>query len=174
MNLKQKIFLIAGLFLVIIVILILAVLKPLILEIKKTSASAKESREKLLILENTNQDYLKQVESDYNQISDNLALVKSGLINSEQAVDFFMALEGVASATSNSLEIKASEFPVITLNLTGNFPNLMRFLGWLESNKYFLDVDLIQLKGITEEETIEGISANDVKSTIKIKLYTEK
>ena len=174
MNIKQKIYLISGLFLVAIIILMLGVVKPLALEIKKASASAKESREKLLLLEKTDQNYLRQVELDYKEINDNLFSAKSGLIDGAQAVNFFMALEEVAYSVSNRLEIKATEFPSITLNLMGSFPNLMRFSGWLESGKYFLDVDSIQIKRISEGETIEGFSAGDVKSTIKIKLYTKK
>jgi len=173
MNIKQKTYLISALFMVLIIILALGVIKPLMLEIEKASATAEESREKLLLLEKTDQDYLKQVESDYKEINDNLGLIKSGLIDSEEAVDFFMALEGVAYFVSNRLEIKATEFPSITLNLMGSFPNLMRFSDWLESGKYFLDIDSIQVRRISEGETIEGLSAGDVKSTIKIKLYTK-
>jgi len=173
MNIKQKTYLISALFMVLIIILALGVIKPLMLEIEKASATAEESREKLLLLEKTDQDYLKQVESDYKEINDNLGLIKSGLIDSEEAVDFFMALEEIASSVSDKIEIKATEFPVITVNLMGSFPNLMRFLGWLESGKYFLDIDSIQVRRISEGETIEGLSAGDVKSTIKIKLYTK-
>ena len=174
MDIKQKTYLISALFLVLIIILALGVIKPLMLEIKKASATAEESREKLLLLEKTDQDYLKQVESDYKEINDNLGLIKSGMIDSEEAVDFFMALEEIASSVSNKIEIKATEFPVITVNLMGTFPNLMRFLGWLESGKYFLDLDLVQIKRIGEGETVEGFSAGDVRTTVKINLYSEK
>jgi len=174
MNIKQKICLISALFLVLIVILTLGVIKPLISEIKKASATAEESRERLLLLEKTDQDYLKQVESDYKEINDNLDLIKSGFVDSKRAVDFFMALEEIASSISEKIEIKATEFPVITINLMGSFPNLMRFLGWLESGKYFLDVDLLQIKRIGEGETVEGFSAGDIRATVTIKLYSEK
>ena len=50
MNAKQKIFLIAGIFIILIILLFFGAVKPIISEIKKASASVKENREKLLLL----------------------------------------------------------------------------------------------------------------------------
>ncbi len=173
MDIKQKTYLILGVFLIVIVFLFLGAVKPMILEIKNASAEAGQSRGKLLLLEKTDQDYLEQIEIDYKEINDNVNLIKSGLISNNQAVNFFMELEKIASATSNHLEIRATEFPVLTLNLTGTFPGVMKFLGWLENGNYFLDVYFIQLKLIGEAEAAEGTSLGEIKVNIKIKVYTK-
>ncbi|MFZ5559198.1 MAG: hypothetical protein ACOZAL_00130 [Patescibacteria group bacterium] len=173
MNIKQKIFLTSGIICIIIIFLFWSGVKTLVLEIKKASALAKESQQRLLSLEKTDQNYLKQLETDYKEISNNLTLLKSGLIDSNQAVSFFMALEEAASSTSNKIEIKAEDFPSLNIELIGSFPNLMRFLGWLENGKYFLEIDSIQTRAIGEREIIEGFSPGDVKTTLKLKIYTK-
>lgn len=174
MNIKQKIFLASGLILIIIIFLLLGGLKPIVLEIKRTSTLVRESQQRLLSLEKTDPNYLKQLEADYKEINNNLALLKSGLIDGNQAVSFFVALEEAASSTSNRLEIKAGEFPSLTLELIGSFPNLMRFLGWIENGKYFLEINSIQTRAVGDKEINEGFSFGDVKTTLKIKIYTKK
>lgn len=174
MNIRQKIYLATGLALIIVILLFWGVVKPLLLEIQITSTSVKERNEKLLILTRTNQDYLKQLESDYNDIKEDISLIKSGFLDVDKVVDFFIYLENIAFNTSNELEIEAKDFPVFTLYLLGDFPNLMKFLGWLENSKYFVDLDLIQIKrfaekGLSLEE--EAVSIGNIKTTLKIKTY---
>lgn len=174
MNAKQKLFLIAGIFILLIIFLFFGAVRPMIYEIKKASASVKENREKLLLLENTDQEYLKQVEADYRDISNNLNIVQSGLINKEQAVNFFIFLEQTASATFNKLKINAVGFPDLNLDLEGSFPDLMKFVGLLENGKYFIDVDSIDIRETAIKETLEGgPSSENIKASMKIKVYTE-
>jgi len=175
MNAKQKIFLIAGIFIVLIIFLFFGAVKPMIYEIKKASASVKENREKLLLLENTDQDYLKQVEADYKDISNNLNTIQSSLIDKEQAVNFFIFLEQTASSTFNKLKINTVEFPNLTLDLEGSFTDLMKFVGLLENGKYFIDVDSISIRETAIKETLEGgPSSENIKAVMKIKVYTQK
>lgn len=174
MNIKQKIYLTSGLFVIVIVFIFLGLVKPLIKEIEKASVSARDNRDRLLILERTDKDYLKQIEVDYEDVNTNLAVVKSGLIDKDQAVSFFMALEDAAFLSSNKIEIKATEFPTLTLDIGGTFPNLMRFVGWLENGKYFLDIDSMEIRQMTERDITEGFSAEYVKTNLEIKAYTKK
>lgn len=177
MNIKQKIYLVSGLILVIIILLFWGIIRPLVLEIKTASASLKERNEKLIILEKTDQEYLKQLELDYNDIEEDIALIKSGFLNTDQIVDFFVDLENIASSTFNNLEIEVEEFPFFNLNLLGDFSSLMKFLGWLENSKYFVDVYLIQIRQFTEKElSLEKerpSSVGEIKSVLKIKAYTK-
>lgn len=174
MNTKQKIYLISGLILILVVFLFFGIIRPFISEIKNASATVGQSREKLLLLERTDPNYLKQIESDYNDINGNLGVVRAGLIDKDKAVDFFVALEEFANSTSNQLQIKATEFPSLTLDVVGDFSNLMKFMGWLEKGKYFLDIESVQIRGVSEGEVAEGFSAGDVKTTLRIKVYTKK
>ena len=173
MNAKQKICIIAGFILVAMALLFFLVIKPMIFEINKVSATVIQSRDKLLLIETTDQNYFKQIESDYKEITDNIVVVKAGLIDNNQAVGFFMDLEKIASLTYNELKIDASNFSVLDLTLTGDFPNLMRFLGWLEKGKYFLDVKSLDSRQIIEKELLTETSG-DIRTNIKIKVYTKK
>lgn len=177
MNIKQKICLVSGLILVIAVFLFWGPVKLLILEIRTTSALVQGRNEKLLILEKTDQDYLKQLESEYKDIEEDISLVKSAFLEPGEAVDFFIELENISFSTFNKLEIQAGDFPSFTLYLLGDFPSLMRFLGWLENGKYFIDVDSIQIRQFAEKgmvvEREETVSSKNIKTILKIRTYTK-
>jgi len=174
MNTNQKIYLTAGLAIIIVILLIWGIIRPLVLEIKITSNSVKERNEKLIVLRKTDQEYLRKLESEYNNIRQDISLVGSGFLNTDQIVDFFVDLENMALVTFNKLEIEAGELPSFTLFLLGSFPNLMKFLGWLENTKYFLDVDSVDIKGFSEEKSSlekEPLSVGDISTVLKIKLH---
>ena len=176
MNINQKIYLFSGSTLIIIILLIWGVVKPLILEIQDVSALVKERNEKLVVLQKTDQEYLKQLESDYLDVEKNISLIKSGFLDTDHAVDFFIELENIASSTSNELEIEASEFPLFTLYLLGDFPNLMKFLGWLENIKYFLDIDSVKTTQFTERDLFSKeaeVPAGKIKTVLKIRSYIQ-
>lgn len=176
MNIKQKIYLVFGFIIIICILLIWGVVRSLILEIQRTSVLAQERNEELLTLKSIDQNYLKQLESDYNDVEEDISLVKSNFLNSGQAVNFFITLEDIASSTSNNLKIEAGEFPFFTLYLTGDFPSLMKFLGWLENGKYFIGVDSIQIRQISEKELFpegEAPSIVSIGTTLKIRSYIE-
>jgi len=173
MSIKQKIYLLVGLMALIVVALIVGVVKPLFSDIKKTAASAEESRDKLISFEMIDKNYLQQIEEDYNDISGNLELVKTQLIDKSEAVRFFEALESIASSTGNGLEINASDFPSLTLSLVGSFSNFMKFLGWLENGDYFINVNSINITRASERGISEIITNNDVKANLIITVYTK-
>lgn len=171
MNVKQKIYLIFAGIVLIFTLLALFVVKPLFLEIKKTAASVLESREKLVSLETMDKKYVEGVEKDYEDISVKLIETKKQLIDKNEAVKFFEALESIASITSNEIEISASEFPSLTLSLFGTFPGFMKFLGWLENGEYFINVDLLNISRASAREDMEAVSEGMIKTTLKIKAY---
>jgi len=171
MNIKQKIYLIFACIILIFVLLALFAVKPLFLEIKKTVAFVLESREKLISLETMDKRYVEGVETDYEDINNKLIEIKKQFIDKNEAVKFFEALEFVASATSNEIEISASEFPSLTLSLAGTFPNFMKFLGWLENGEYFIDVGSVNISRVGATEDLENIPSGTTKTTLKIKAY---
>jgi hypothetical protein len=171
MSVKQKIYLIFACIALVFILLTLFVVKPLFLEIKKTAAFVLESREKLISLETMDKRYVEGVEKDYEDINAELAGIKEQLIDKNEAVKFFEALESVASATSNEIEISASEFPSLTLSLFGTFPNFMKFLGWLENGEYFINVNLLNISRASAREGLETIPEGMIKTTLKIKAY---
>jgi hypothetical protein len=173
MSIKQRIFLFSGLILIIATFLVWGVLNFLVVEIKKTSFLAQEKIEELASLEKIDLEYLRDLESYYNNIKEDLSLVKYGFLDPNQAVDFFMDLENISSSTRNrKLEIKAGEFPYFTLYLFGDFPSLMRFLGWLENGDYLIDVESIQIRRLTERDISFGekdISPGGIKTILQIR-----
>lgn len=178
MSLKQKIYLFSGLGLVIAILLIGGIVKPLLAEIKTTSILVEERNGKLGELEKTDQEYLKQLEADYTDIKQNISLIKSGFLDPNQAVNFFIDLEEIAESTSNDLKIEASEFPLFTIHLLGDFPGLMKFLGWLENSKHFLDINSIKIVKFAEKELFsnepELEKTGKIKTVLNIRSYIQE
>ncbi len=173
MSIGQKTYLVLAIGALILVILAVFVFKPLFLEIKTVSALALESREKFLSLEMMDKGYVGRVEREYEEINNRIGeIIKSAFVNKEKAVEFFEALESLASTTGSQIEMNVSDFPIITVNLKGSFPSLMKFLGWLENGPYFISVNSINISRASarggEEETISG----KIRSTIKITVYS--
>ena len=107
MSVKQKIYLIFAGIVLIFTLLALFVVKPLFLEIKKAAVSVLESRERLISLETMDKRYVEGVGADYENINSKLIEIKKQLIDKNEAVKFFEALESAASVTSNEIEISA-------------------------------------------------------------------
>ena len=145
--------------------------KPLFLEIKKAAVSVLESRERLISLETMDKRYVEGVGADYENINSKLIEIKKQLIDKNEAVKFFEALESAASVTSNEIEISALEFPSLTLSLFGTFPDFMKFLGWLENGEYFINVDLLNISRASAREGPETIPEGTIKTILKIKVY---
>lgn len=177
MNIKQKIYLFSGLGLIIAILLIGTIVKSLLAEIKTTSVLVNERNGKLTELEKTDQEYLKQLEADYIDIEQNISLIKSGFLDPNQAVDFFIDLEEIADSTSNDLEIEVSEFPLFTIHLLGDFSGLMKFLGWLENSKYFLDINSIKIVKFTEKDLFSNEPEPEpgkIKTVLNIRNYVQE
>jgi hypothetical protein len=174
MNTGQKIYLLVGSMVLIVVAMIVGVVKPLFLDIKKTAVSAEESRDKLLSFETIDKNYLQQIEIETASFSDNLELVKSQLIDKAEAVKFFEAMELIASSTGNEIEINASDFPTLTLNLKGTFSNFMKFLGLLENGNFFINVNSIGLTKASGTGISETVSSNEIRADLKIIVYIKK
>jgi hypothetical protein len=155
MNTNQKIFLISGLIMMFVVLLIGLIIDPMVKEIKEISFSVKEKNGELIALKGADQDYLEQLEVDYEKTKQDISLVKLSFLDPDKAVDLIVELESFASLSFNELEIKDVRYPAFTLRLTGAFSNLMKYVGWLENSRYFVNINSIKMKRIKEGETVE-------------------
>lgn len=177
MNLNQKIYITAGIILILIILAMGFLIKPLIAEIKATSDSVSKENGKLDALKDIDKDYLTALESDYRNVKDNLLVFKINL-SEKQIIDFIVELEGVANNSLNNLEIKSADFPDFTLSLTGSLPNLMKFLGWLENNPYLVNIESINIRRLSEKDLVFKetalFSPGDVKTILEIKLPINK
>jgi hypothetical protein len=129
LSIKQKIFLVSGLLIIIIILLIGLVVKPLLGEIEETSFLVEESQEKLLLLKDADHRHLEQLEVEYEEIRNDISLVNSSFLEIDQVVDFIVGLETFASLSANKLEIKDVNYPIFSLQLISGFSNLMKYLG---------------------------------------------
>ena len=173
MNNNQKIVLLAGIIILAIVILSNFLIGPLIKELMATSVLAQEQNQNLLILKKTDKEYLRQIENDYKKIKEDISAYKIYL-SEKQIIGFIMDLEKAAFDSSSKLEIKSTKFPLFNLSLIGSFPNVMKFLGWLENNLYLVNVESVQMRGLTERDLIskqeELYTSGEVMVNLEIKL----
>lgn len=171
MNIKQKICLTSGLAIIIAILLFAFFVQPLLREIKSTSLSLEEKKEKLNILEKADQKYLEQLEIDYEEIKKDISLIESAFLDADRAVDFIVELETFASLTFNALEIRKVDYPIFSLRTAGGFSGLMKYLAWLENGRYFVSVDSINIRRIsTREVPTKEVSAGDVETILEINL----
>ena len=169
---NQKNYIVIACIAIVFILGILFVIKPFFLEIKDTAVIVLESRERLISLETMDKRYVEEIEKERVNINARLIEVKKQLIDKNEAVKFFEALEAIASSTDNGIEINASEFPSLTLSISGEFPGLMKFLGWLENGDYFINIDSVNISKIGISEDSENISSGKIKTTLKITAYT--
>lgn len=169
---NQKNYIVIACIAIVFILGILFVIKPFFLEIKDTAVIVLESRERLISLETMDKRYVEEIEKERVNINARLIEVKKQLIDKNEAVKFFEALEAIASSTDNGIEINASEFPSLTLSISGEFPGLMRFLGWLENGDYFINIDSVNISKIGISEDSENLSSGRIKTTLKITAYT--
>ncbi len=176
MNNHQKIYLTAGIFAIIIVLMVGFLICPMIREIKKNSILTTEDNQKLLSLKKIDIDYLKQIEFKYKKITEDLAMFKINLTE-KQIIDFIVELENNAARTSNDLEIKSAEYPIFNLILTGSFENLMKFIGWIENNPYLISIESMQTRKLTEKDLFsresELFSLGEIRTILQIKLPSQ-
>ncbi|MDP2947566.1 MAG: hypothetical protein Q8N88_05620 [Nanoarchaeota archaeon] len=176
MNNIQKIYVITGIMIIIIILMIGFLVKPLINEVKQTSILISEENQKLLIVQNADIDYLKKIENDYKRIKDGIAPFKVYL-NDDKTIDYIKEMEFAVNNISSYLDIRSANFPIFNLSLNGNFPNLMKFLGWLENSQYLVSVESMQIRKLNERDLISNdlkvFSVGDVNAILQIKLPVE-
>lgn len=171
LNIKQKTCLASGLLIIVIVLLVSLIVNPLLKEIKETSSLVKTNQEKLLLLKGADHKYLEQLKKEYEEIKNDILLVNSSFLEINQVVDFIMELEDFASTSSNRLEIKKVDYPAFNFQLIGSFSNLMRYLGWLENSKYFINIKSIQIGRVGERIFLfegEPVLSGSVRSILEV------
>ena len=74
-----------------------------------------------------------------------------------------------------SQEKQKFPFEEFGISLKGSFPNLIRYLVHLENMQWLVGVDSLgisKIKGVREESPA-GLSAGDIQTNLKIKVYTK-
>ena len=188
MNPKQKIYLTLSIILAICLVSGFLVIYPLINKIKSSSLAFIEKKETLEILEKEQIEF-NLLKEQYKKIEPELTKINQSLLNSEKTLDFIVALENIAEKANNNYEIKVTQlqkepkekfsFLTFQIYLWGSFPNLIKFLIYLENMPYWVETDQIQIRPITQEEIgtkkgLVNLSTGDVNTNLIVKVYTSQ
>lgn len=184
MTIKQKIVLSILLVVLTLFGLIFFLFRPLLAKVQKLSQIVEQ---KQVVIKNPDfqkqyQSQIAQLKADYQTIEPKLPLLKQSILEKEKAVEFIKVLENTASQTNLTQEIqvqvktkdkeekeKTKENALFfNLNLTGNFPDLLRFLEIIENAQYLLQVQKIQIKVLRDKEKqLTG----QIQSNVGLKVY---
>lgn len=188
MNPKQKIYLTLSIILAIYLLTGFLIISPLISKIKYSSLAFIEKKETLEILEKEQIEF-NLLKEQYKRIKPELTRIDQSLLNSEKTLDFIVALENIAEKANNNYEIKVTQlqkepkekfsFLTFQISLWGSFPNLIKFLVYLENVPYWVETDQIQIRPVGQEEIgikkgAVNLSAGDVATNLIVKVYTSQ
>lgn len=169
MQIKQKIYLNSIIIVLFAFGLIYLADKPLLAEIQQLSQLVEQQQ---VIIKNPDfqvkyQKQINQLKSDYEEIQPKLSLLKQSLLNKDKAVELIKILEKAAQLNNLGLNIQILPEEKDGLNfalfLTGNFPDLLRFLEYIENSQYTLKITSLQIKNLPKSEQIQ--------SNAEIKIY---
>lgn len=184
---QQKIYLNLIIFGLLICLVLTVVISPLINRVKENSQTFQEKQRILFILKEK-QDYLNQLQVDAQISQEYLEKIKGVFLQPEKAIDFITSLENIAWLTANQQEIQIlgstkeeeqTKRPSLSfqLSLWGNFPNLMRFLIELENMDYFVQVEQLRIRRLSERDIsgqkLSEFSAGDIETKMNILVYTQ-
>lgn len=169
MQIKQKIYLNSIIIVLFAFGLIYLADKPLLAEIQQLSQLVEQQQ---VIIKNPDfqvkyQKQINQLKSDYEEIQPKLSLLKQSLLHKDKAVELIKILEKAAQLNNLGLNIQILPEEKDGLNfalfLTGNFPDLLRFLEYIENSQYTLKITSLQIKNLPKSEQIQ--------SNAEIKIY---
>jgi len=189
----KKIYLASAAFSLLIIGLLFFPVWPLLKQIKATSLGLAQKKQDIDSFF-TNWQNLESSRQEYQEIQNQLK-EHSSFLPADSAIDFIMILENFAQMTENRQVISAvkkitptdsatdaSAFknPSFQITLWGSFPNLIKFLIYLENAPYFTKVDSLQINRLTErdltspEKETAGLKIGDVKSLINLTVYQKQ
>lgn len=179
----KKTYLISAAFLV--AILLAAFISSfLISQIRAESNKMFEAKQELNSF-NQNWRNLNTTKQESATIKDQLAQ-KTALLPTEDAINFILAVESSAQTTQNRETISVTPPPAkvdtnakntidFQISLWGNFPNLIKFLIYLENAPYLNSVNSLTIRRLTEADLgsadAAGSQAGDVNSVINLSTY---
>lgn len=185
MNTQRKIYLTLVILAVIIIVLLFFLIRPLVARVKTLSTDFIEKNNSLVSFEERGTGYLARLRGEYFDIEPQIPEINRYFLEPDKIIDFILAVEEIATLSSNYQEIKAAggskkeDILSFQISLWGSFPNLIKFLARLENMKYFVDIHSLQIAKVGErdrgglEEKGAMVSAGDVKSTINIGVYVK-
>lgn len=173
---NKKTYLTIAVFSGLIAIISLLLVWPLIKQIKTSGQELIQSQETMAIFFQ-NWRNLETSRQQSKEIEEKLAETKF-IMPADEAINFIVALENAALATNNSQEIsvltsKKEEAIDFQVTVNGSFPNLLKFMAYLENLSYYnqiasLQINRLESTQISPTKNIFGLTPGDVKSIIRL------
>lgn len=186
LTIRQKIYLTGGGSLVALVLFIGLIVSPLIDQIHQESQKLIQEQQ---TIDSFYRDWenLRDSQKSHKDFQENLAKFNV-LLPPAEAIKFITAAEDIAQKTQNQEDIsvleKTSGEPAAAsadamlgfqISLAGSFPDLIKFLVYLENASYYNDVNSLQISRVSYSESeakqAQGLKVGDVKSTINLSVY---
>lgn len=186
MEIKKKTYLVLTGIIVLFLAVVFLAAPFLVGEIKAAASKLALQKEGFGRIQGEQKDVLKW-KKEYQEIKPEVDKIINGFINKEGAIDFIMSLEKIAQETGNRYEIKVTEktdlaaqsidkktplqFIDFQISLWSGFPNLIRFMAYLDSLPYAKEIKNLQIQRISADDPIKGVKMGDVSSVINIRAY---
>ena len=182
MILKNKVKLLAAIFLALTILWVLFLIKPLYEDIKGGSQEIISKKQELFFLESKIENII-QFRKKYQEIKPNLERINSLLIKGGEPVDFIRFLERISQDSQISVKIYPSSVTKVEgdpwpsmnfrINTVGTLPNSLKFLEKLDSAPYLIKIQNLNIKKLTQEELPEGSISESVETNFIIKVFSK-
>lgn len=188
MTLKRKVIVSVVFFLILSILLIIFIISPLFLEIKKISLDFPVQKQNLATLEKEVEN-LQKFKKIWPEISLNLEKINQLFIDDPKVpIDFRYFWEKTARDSGVYLKISPAHLPqtadtdpwtstAFNFTSAGSFSNLLNFLEKLQSSDYLIEVQGLNITRLTEAELrsseFKQFSSGDTKAVILTKVYTK-
>lgn len=174
----KKIIILVCIFLLLFVGIVLVILVPTLINIKKTSAESYKLR---LILEQKYEQSLhsRVTKQRLAEVKETIADFDDFIFRSGDELKLITFLESLANkhnlnqtiTSSNLDKLGADRLAQISMNLTGNYDDVLQYITDLESSKYFISIEQMRIKPAFDKNgNTEPIAILDLTT----KLYVNK
>ncbi len=184
-NPKRKIFFTSALFIFLILGTIFCLVAPLFSTITKDSSEYLSQKEKLISVEKKKGE-LTNIEKTYADTEPNWAKIEAIFVKAEEPVGFIDFLERAAQQLNLSIQISLANKETekkpwpgmyFQIKTAGSFSNFMKFLENLESAPYLIEVENMDIKGVSGTQaglgTLKSLKTGDAQVTLDVKVYTK-
>lgn len=169
---KQKIYLTAFIWLAIFSLVIILIIVPLIAQIKNDGAELAQKKQDMEAFYKEWQS-LEKAQKDYQAMQGEINSLPAFMPTSE-ALKFIVLIEKFAQATNNNQTVsvvdkkdtKDKSAVDFQISLRGNFPNLVKFLVYLENASYYNNIKTLGIQRLSAEEDKKAQFATGDISTI--------
>ncbi len=183
MDIKKKFYVTLAVFAVIFAAIVFILFPYLIGKIQNSSQELAKSKEDLATLQKKEQS-IASLEKKYQEIKPGIDKINQSFVSNDDMLNLIIALENLAKQTDNQYEIKqiadmsrgavaSGDTKVINfqISLTGSFPNMLKFMAYLENVPYLSEVDILQIQRMGSDRSDQGIKTGQIGTNLNVKFF---